>query len=139
MSDYRQELTTTGISILHQDTSCVDLGVTISYNLAFNVHINNIVSRARQRISILYRGLASRKNAIVKRTFIAYIRPIVEYDSVVWNPCSIFLTDLLESVQSSFTKRIPSISKFAYAERFALHNRDTLELRRLHFHLIFLS
>ena len=126
-----------GISILHQDTSCVDLGVTISYNLAFNDHINNIVSRARQRISIIYRGFASRNNDILKRAFIAYIRPIVEYNSVVWNPCSVFLTDLLESVQRSFTKRIPSISNFSYAERLALLNLDTLELRRLRFDLIF--
>jgi hypothetical protein len=48
-----------GISVLHQATSCVNLGVSISYNLAFNYHIINIVSRACQRTSILYRGVAS--------------------------------------------------------------------------------
>ena len=74
---------------------------------------------------------------ILKRAFITYIRPIVEYNSVVWNPCSVFLTDLLESVQRSFTKRIPSISNFTYAERLALLNLDTLELGRLRFDLIF--
>jgi ribonucleases P/MRP protein subunit RPP40 len=79
-----------GISILHQGTSCVDLGITISYNLAFSDNISNIVSCARQRTSILYRGFASRNNDILKHAFIAYIRPIVEYNSVVWNPRCFF-------------------------------------------------
>jgi hypothetical protein len=126
-----------GISIPHQATSCVDLGVTISHNLNFNDHINGIVSRARQRISILFRGFASRNNDILKRAFIVYIRPMVEYNSVVWNPRCIFLTDLLESVQRHFTKRIPSLSNCNYAERLARLSLDTLELRRLRFDLIF--
>ena len=126
-----------GIPIPHQATSCVDLGVTISHNLKFNDHINSIVSRARQRISILFRGFASRNNDILRRAFIVYIRPLVEYNSVVWNPRCIFLTDLLESVQRHFTKRIPSISNCTYAERLARLDLETLELRRLRFDLIF--
>jgi hypothetical protein len=39
--------------------SYVDLGITISSNLLFEQHINNIVSKARQRISILLRGFLS--------------------------------------------------------------------------------
>jgi hypothetical protein len=49
-----------GISIPHLDTSCVDLGVTISHNLDFKVHINKIVSRSRQRTCMLFRGFTSR-------------------------------------------------------------------------------
>jgi hypothetical protein len=63
--------------------------------------------------------------------------PIVEYNSTGWNPCSAFLIDLFESVHRSFAKRIPSISNFTYAERLALLDLDTLELRRLRFDLIF--
>jgi hypothetical protein len=126
-----------GISISHQDSTCVDLGVTINRNLVFNVHINNIVSRARQRTSILFRGFTSRNSDIMRRAFIVYIRPIVEYNSIVWNPYLVHLINLLESVQRRFTKRIPSISNFTYAERLAYLNLDTLELRRLRFDLVF--
>jgi hypothetical protein len=118
-------------------TSCVDLGVTISHNLDFKDHVNNIVSRARQRTCMLFRGFTSRNIDILMRAFIVYIRPVVEYNSVVWNPCTVHLIDILESVQRSFTKRIPSISKLTYAERLAHLNLDTLELRRLRFDLIF--
>jgi hypothetical protein len=69
--------------------------------------------------------------------FIVYIRHVVECNSVVWNPCTVNLIDILESVQRSFTQRIPSISKLTYAERLAHLSLDTLELRRLRFDLIF--
>jgi hypothetical protein len=40
-------------------SSSVDLGVTISEDLSFNDHINNIVTKARQRSSTLLRGFLS--------------------------------------------------------------------------------
>jgi hypothetical protein len=43
----------------------------------------------------------------------------------------------MESVQRSFSKRIPSISMFTYAKRVAHFNIATLALRRLRFDLIF--
>jgi hypothetical protein len=63
------------------------------------------------------------------------VRPILEYNTIVWSPCTIQLIDLLESVQRNFSKRIPSLSIYPYAERLAILNLDTLELRRLRFDL----
>jgi hypothetical protein len=117
--------------------SYVDLGVTISYQLTFNAHINNIVSKARQRTSVLFRGFISRNCDILRRAFISYVRPIFEYNTIVWSPCTVYLIDLLESVQRNFSKRIPSISNYNYADRLAILNLETLELRRLRFDLIF--
>ncbi len=125
-----------GVAIsLHN--SYVDLGITVSHNLAFNEHINNIVAKARLRTSVLFRGFISRNCDILRQAFITYVRPIVEYNTIVWSPCLIYLIELLESVQRKFTKRIPSISKLTYAERLAAMNLETLELRRLRFDLIF--
>jgi hypothetical protein len=73
----------------------------------------------------------------MRRAFIAYIRPILEYNSVVWSPSLLYLIELLESVQRSFSKRLPSLSSLTYAERLAVLNLETLELRRLRFDLIF--
>jgi hypothetical protein len=55
----------------------------------------------------------------------------------VWNPQVKYLIDLIEGVQRSFSKRIPSLSALTYAERLAMLNLESLELRRLHFDLIF--
>jgi hypothetical protein len=47
------------------------------------------------------------------------------------------LADLLDSIQRNFSKRIPSLSLYPYAERLAILNLDTLELRRLTFDHMF--
>lgn len=125
-----------GIAI-PRHTSHVDLGVAINNDLSFEHHIGNIVSKARQRMSILFRGFLSRNLDTMRKAFITYIRPILEYNSIVWNPTYIHLIDLVESVQRNFTKRIPSLSSLPYSERLALLDLDLLELRRLRFDLIY--
>jgi hypothetical protein len=117
--------------------SYVDLGVTIDSKLSFEAHINNIVSKARQRITILFRGFVTRNLYIMRQAFVTYIRPILEYNGIVWNPRLIHLTDLVENVQRNFSKRIPSLSSLSYPERLALLDLEPLELRRLRFDLIY--
>jgi hypothetical protein len=73
----------------------------------------------------------------MRQAFVTYIRPILEYNSVVWNPHLIHLTDLIENVQRNFSKRIPSLSSLSYPERLALLDLEPLELRRLRFDLIY--
>jgi hypothetical protein len=125
-----------GIAIPHH-TEYVDLGVTISSDLTFEPHISKIVSKARQRTSTLFRGFLTRNLTTMRQAFITYIRPILEYNSLVWNPTYIHLIDLIENVQRTFTKRIPSLSSLQYSERLAILDLDLLELRRLRFDLVY--
>ena len=113
-----------------------DLGVTISSDLSFKSHINSIVAKTRRRQGIFFRGFCSRDPELVRKAFITYIRPILEYNSI-WNPTQIFLIDLIENVQRNFTKNIPYLSDLSYNDRLAKLKLEPLELRRLHFDLIF--
>ena len=126
-----------GGSAISHFNSYVDLGVTVSSSLSFVQHINNIVSKARQRISILLRGFLSRDLSTMRLAFITYIRPLLEYNSIVWNPNYIYLIDLIENVQRKFTKALPSIYSLSYSERLASLNLDLLELRRVRFDLVY--
>src|SRR5664279_3813613 len=114
-----------------------DLGITISSDLSFQLHINNIVATARQRASALFRGFISRNLNIMRNAFISYIRPLLEYNSIIWNPTHVFLIELIENVQRNFTRRIPSLAAKSYHERLAALNLEPLELRRLRFDLIY--
>ena len=114
-----------------------DLGITVSNGLSFEQHINSIVSKARQRVSTLFRGFISRNLSTMRQAFVTYIRPILEYNCIVWNPSFIRLVDLIENVQRNFSKRIPSISSLTYAKRLALLYLELLELRRLRFDLVY--
>jgi hypothetical protein len=111
--------------------------VMLCQDLSFHKHINNIVSKVRFRVSILIRGFISRDSGIMRRAFIAFICSILEYTSVVWSSSLLCLIELLESVQRSFSKRLPSLSSLTYTERLVVLNVETLELRRLRFDLIF--
>lgn len=122
-------------TMLDNCTSIIDLGITVTTDLTFNDHIASTVSKALQRSGVFFRGFSSRDLILLRKAFITYIRPIVEYDSVIWNPTSVHLTDLLESVQRKFTKRIHSISHLSYSERLSKLSLESLELRRLRFDL----
>jgi len=73
---------------------------------------------------------------LLLRAYMTYVRPIVEHDSVVWSPYTVKDTDAVESVQRHFTKRLPGYTFLAYSERLKRANLLSLELRRLHFDLI---
>jgi hypothetical protein len=73
----------------------------------------------------------------MRQAFVTYIRPFLEYNSIVWNPSFIFFIDLIENVQRNFSKRIPSLSSLPYSERLALLDLESLEWRRLRFDLIY--
>ena len=102
-----------------------DLGVLIDTHLNFHDHINNIVTKAHQRCGIFFRGFISRDLILARKVFITYIRPILEYNSRIWNPSSIQYVDLIEGVQRRFTKRIPSLTLLPYGTTRSSQSRTT--------------
>ena len=67
----------------------------------------------------------------MEKIFVTYIRPILEYNSILWSPNLVYLINLIESVQRKFTKRITSLSSLPYSSRLNILNLQSLELRRL--------
>ena len=117
--------------LLTNNEHVLDLGITISADLSYIAHINNIVAKALQRSSTLFRGFASRNLQLMRKAFVTYIRPILEYNSILWSPNLVYLINLIESVQRKFTKRITSLSSLPYSSRLNILNLQSLELRRL--------
>jgi len=123
-----------GVS-LHNVSSCRDLGVTITSDLSPSVHIHDIVAKAHQRSNAIHRCFLSRNVSLLTRAFLVYVRPLVEYNSIVWSPHLKQDINIIESVQRRFTKRLPGFGKYTYSKRLELLNLPSLELRRLHFDL----
>jgi ribonuclease P/MRP protein subunit RPP40 len=122
--------------LLAKSTSVMDLGVEINSDLSFQSHIGSIVSKARQRVGVLFRGFHTRQVSFLKKAYITYIRPLLEYNSNIWNPTHVYLIDLMENVQRAFTKHVKAISKLPYIERLGIFNLEPLELRRLRYDLV---
>jgi len=66
-----------------------------------------------------------------------YVRPILEYNSVVWSPWLKQDINQIEKVQRRFTKRLVGMKDLNYDERMHRLGLPSLELRRLHLDLIF--
>jgi hypothetical protein len=116
--------------------SCRDLGVIVSSNLSPRLHINSIVLKAHQRVNMILKCFISRDIVTLQRAFTVYVRPLLEYNAVVWSPvlkCDIVS---IEKVQRRFTKRLPGLQHYSYADRLKRLNIMSLELRRLHIDLI---
>jgi hypothetical protein len=117
--------------------SCRDLGVQITGNLSFETHINNIVAKAHQRACCILRCFLTRDVDVLLRAFKVYVRPLVEFNCVVWSPHLLKHIDLIENVQRRFTKRLHGMRDLSYGERLRVLHLASLEMRRLHQDLIF--
>ena len=116
--------------------SCRDLGVVVSHDLKPAAHIGQMVAKAHQRANTILRSFASRDVALLVRAFIVYVRPIVEYNSVIWSPQTVHDIEEIERVQRMFTKRLPGLKTYSYTTRLNRLKLPSLELRRLHIDLI---
>ena len=84
---------------------------------------------------VLHCCFLSRNVCVLTRVFIVYVRPLVEFNSIVWSPYLKQDINSIESVQRRFTKRLPGFGKHTYSKRLELLNLPSLELRRLYFDL----
>ena len=74
----------------NQELESVDaakyLGVTISKDLSWNTHINNITSTANKTLDFVKRNVVTKNKDIKTMAYNSLVRPKVEYASVVWSP-----------------------------------------------------
>ena len=75
------------------------LGVTINQNLTWYNHIINICNKAYATRAFLQRNLRQCSPTIKALAYKTYVRPIVEYASVVWSPHVKGDISMLEMVQ----------------------------------------
>jgi len=89
-------------------------------------HIALIVAQAHKRAGAILRAFRSRDICLLMRAFLVYVRPVVEYNSIIWSPATVRDIDSLESVQRRFTKRLPGLKNLNYYDRLERLNVPTL-------------
>uniref|UniRef100_A0A8R1EI45 Uncharacterized protein n=2 Tax=Caenorhabditis japonica TaxID=281687 RepID=A0A8R1EI45_CAEJA len=118
-----------------------DLGVLYSSNLSFATHIDKITGNAHRRVNILFNLLRHSSRDIIIKCYKIYVRPLLEYASIIFNPVQKELIRRLESVQKSTIYRcyrkfgIEYISYFDCLQELEL---QSLEYRRLIIDLVFI-
>ena len=79
-------------------SECVDLGLRCTSDFKYDVHIRSIVAKASHSASMLLRALSMRNELFMKKLFMAYIRPMLEYASAVWTPSYVGMVQDIERV-----------------------------------------
>jgi len=95
-----------------------------------------MVTKAHQRTSLILRCFKCRDHVLLYRAFVIYVRPILEYNCLVWSPAYLYLINKIEWVQKSFTKRLNGLSAVSYSERLIWLSADSLATCRLKFDLV---
>jgi len=97
------------------DDACIErvnhakvLGVTISDDLTWNKHVENIISKAGKRMYMLYQLKRSGiSQTDLLKVYVSVIRPVMEYACPVWHTClPSYLSDNIESIQKRALKSI---------------------------------
>ena len=81
-------------------TSFNYLGVVLSSNLSWSLHIHNICSKSRKLIGFLFCYFYSFSSpSVLFKLYLALVWPHLEYCSSVWDPSSPLPISTLEKVQ----------------------------------------
>ena len=110
-----------------------DLGVEIDSKLNFDLHLGKVITRAYQRINLIFRGFVTKDPIFLKKCYLSYVRPIMEYCSPVWSPHLKKDIEALERVQKYFTSRVHGLKGFDYKERLFLLNLGISRSKKIAF------
>ena len=80
------------------------LGVTISKDLSWNTHINNITSTANKTLGFVKRNVVTTNKDIETMAYNSLVRPQVEYASAVWSPYTKENKNEIEKIQRRAVK-----------------------------------
>lgn len=111
--------------------SCRDLGILMATDGKYSQHIKNIVKSAYWKVSSIFKIFESRNPEILKKAYICYVRPSLEYCSIIWSPHHLQNINLLERVQKYFTRRLLWKLKLSYSDRLTILSLESLEERRI--------
>ena len=114
------------------------LGCLIDTNLTFKQHIFGIVKKAKNMCNQLLHTFYFCDRSVLVNLYKTYVRPSLEYASIIFSPHHLYLIDVLENVQKHFTKRLPGLKTVSYVDRLSFCKLESLELRRIYNDLIFM-
>jgi hypothetical protein len=76
------------------------LGLQISNDLKWSIHINNVYKKTNATLSFLRRNLRNVPENCRKTAYISLVQSVMEYGATIWNPYLKEDIDKLEKIQS---------------------------------------
>ena len=114
-----------------------DLGITMSGDAKFDLHINDICSKGRNMAGWILRTFYTRDTVPMVTLFCALVLPIMEYCCQLWSPTKQYQIRNIESVQRNFTAKIAGTEGLKYYQRLKFLKMYSLERRRDRYTIIY--
>ena len=125
----------TGLPIPSKSTY-KDLGVSVCSPLSFNIHIDNVVAKAFSRLGLICKLFHTKSPKSLIRLYKSFVRPILEYACIIWNPSTIEHTNKIERVQKRFCRMFRDIRHLSYKDQLSYLGIFSLRARRIRYQLI---
>ena len=118
-----------------------DLGFLIAPNLKFTEHWKKAINASKYQLSQIFNMYNSRNPRLMTLLYKTFVKPLLEYGTVITSPIRNSETRAIESVQNAFTRRLYSRTQGKYisptdteyksaSERNELFELTTLQTRR---------
>ena len=114
------------------------LGVLITSNLSWSLHIQSICRISRKILGLLFRHFYYSSPVVLFKLYISLVRPHLEYCSSLWDPASSVIISSLEKVQFFALKLCSKNWSSSYSSLLLQFHCPTLSSRRKNAKLIFL-
>ena len=112
------------------------LGILISSDLSWSQHIQEVCSKARKIIGLIYRRYYQHTDSsTLLQLYISLVRPHVEYAAPVWDPHAVQDIQSIESLQKFALRTCSKQWDCGYSELLDAFNLPSLENRRLYLKL----
>ena len=112
---------------LFPSESVTDLGIEVSNDFDFDLHITQIARKANLKASWVLSVFKTRDETVMLTLFKSLVQSIVEYNCPLWSPHKIKEINILEAVQRRFTSKIFSVQHMDYWERLIQLNLMSLQ------------
>ncbi len=93
------------------------LGVTFSEDGSWHEHIKNLTASASKVLGSMRLIKFKVKRKSLNQIYISYLRPIIEYASIVWDNCTIFEKDSLEKIQYEAARTVTGLTRSVSIDR----------------------
>ena len=118
--------------ILAGVSSAKNLGITVTDDLLRDTHIQNLCDTVNRTIGFFRRNLNVDSVSIIQQAYFFLVRPLVEYNSSVWDPYTHANIQKLKMVQRRVARYVTSRHRNTYSVSDMLQslNWRSLEARR---------
>ena len=115
-----------------------DLGVEISSDLTFSIHIENVVAASTRMLGWVLRTFRRRSRVLMLTVWKSLIQSKLDYCSQLWSPCDQTSIAKLEGVARSFSARVAGMDGLDYWDRLQKLGMYSQERRRERYQIIFI-